>query len=125
MCNRGWHLLFQINTTTIIPQADTACIHSLKPAGNLGVIWTPKPSKITLQETQILERVVLKNVIFKHIIEFISSQYKCHDIIKGYYALLFFILISKYMLKVAIYIHFGFRICQFWAPLVPISWLRS
>ena len=33
---------------------------------SLGVIWKPKPSKITLQDTHILRSVVLKNGLFKH-----------------------------------------------------------
>ena len=64
-----------------------------------------KTPKITLQDTQILGRVVLKNVIFKLIIEYISPQFKCH--VRYCKEILCLISISNYMLKVAIYVYSG------------------
>ena len=37
--------------------------------GGLGVIWTPRPSKITPYDTQIFLNGIYKNVNYKHAIE--------------------------------------------------------
>ena len=53
----------------------------------LSVIWTPKPSKITLQVTQNFLGGISKNVNSRHIIEYLSPQYHSHGIAYEHYAL--------------------------------------
>ena len=63
--------------TTAVPSKAWLCWgHILCQQGTyLGISWTPKTSKVN----KIISGIVLQKVIFKHIIEFISPQYKCHD----------------------------------------------
>ena len=54
--------------------------HSLSQQG---IFWTPKPSKITPQDTKNVGGVVSSNVNFKDEIEIFPFQYNSHNIEKG------------------------------------------
>ena len=66
--------LAHIETQT---QLGHSCLHPIvltSRPGYFGVIWTPKPSNITLQDTQNILQGIFLNVNFKHIFPSINLR---------------------------------------------------
>ena len=83
-----YHYHSAINNFDCVPRRVGLSDNHVRKSTPLGIIWTPKPSKIIHQDTHHFGGVISLNVNFKHIIEFfhinIIPMTLCNDIMPSH-----------------------------------------